>query len=139
MARLALHAALLGALAALPGCRVLVRDCGTPESTGCHDDELCHQPDPSVAGACLTRCDAARVGGLCEDGRVCAALPAGPACTSGGTARRGEPCDEAIACETGAVCGSDGTCVELCDSRHACSSGTCDLEPLGDRGRCIGP
>jgi hypothetical protein len=138
---LALHQPLLVttvvALLAIGGCRALVRDCGTIDAVGCHDDEVCDQSDPSVAGTCVTACPDDRIGALCDDGRVCVELPAGAACISGGLQDRGQECDAENECVTGAVC--EGTCTELCDSRHACSSGTCELELTRDRGRCIGP
>jgi hypothetical protein len=88
----------------------------------------------------VTRCPADRIGGLCADGRVCAAIGSGGGCVGGGSVRPGEPCGEALhVCETGAVCAPEGTCIELCDSTHACSRGTCDLSAVADRGQCMGP
>lgn len=132
--------AMLAILATLaPGCPALLRECGTAGTGSCDADELCDQPDPSQPGTCVTRCPADRLGGLCDDGRVCVSFAAGSGCAGGGSARPGEACGDALhVCVIGAVCAADGTCVELCDSRHACSQGRCELSPVADRGQCVG-
>jgi hypothetical protein len=73
---------------------------------------------------------------ICTWGLVVGHTASMPFCALGGTAAIGQPCNTTatppIYCAQGGVCLGDGTCHQVCDNSHSCTTGICGTATYSD-------